>query len=192
MTSGNQSYRLRPNKHVDRELFAELVSLLVTASDPNDYVYISMGGNHLSDHIAIYRRAVCAKLYAFDLNQDVVDRQKFNVPFDGVVCKAHTSGELPTLLDGIVEDFDAKHVIVWLDYTEPKRLEQLSEIQAIVEKLQVGDIIRVTMNADLSGLLKSEAQLTSAEKALPPSEKCGAVKTCVRYVYAPLYRESRL
>ena len=171
MTSGNHSYRLRPNKHVDRELFAELVSLLVTTSGLDDYVYISMGGNHLSDHIAIYRRAGLRKLYAFDRDQGVVERQKYNVPFDGVVCKAHTSGELPILLDGIVKDFEASHVIVWLDYTEPKRLEQLKEIQAIAEKLQAGDVIRVTMNADFTQLKKHEAELTSAEKALSQSEK---------------------
>ncbi len=185
MTSRNQSYRLRPNKHVDRELFAELVSLLITASHPDDYVYISMGGNHLSDHIAIYRRAGLSKLYAFDLNQDVVDRQNFNVPFDGVVCKAHTSGELPTLLDGIVEDFNAKNVIIWLDYSEPKRLEQLREIQAIVEKLQVGDIIRVTMNADFSGLHKREANLLTAEKTLPQSQKKAVLLRGLLGTYMP-------
>ena len=171
MTTSGPTYRLRPNKHVDRELFAELVSLLVSSSCGDDYVYISMGGNHLRDHISIYRRAGLRNLYAFDLSQDVVDRQRFNIPFSGVVCKTHSSGELPARLDGIVEEFEAKHAIIWLDYTKRERLEQLREVQAVAEKLQVGDIIRVTMNADFSGLSKREAELTTVEKGLPVNDK---------------------
>ena len=185
MTSSDRSYRLRPNKHMDRELFAELVSLLVSSSPGDDYVYISMGGNHLRDHISIYRRAGLRKLYAFDLSQDVVDRQVFNIPFSGVVCKTHSSGELPARLDGIVEHFEAKHAIVWLDYTQPKRLEQLKEIQAVAEKLQVGDVVRLTMNADFSGLSKREAELTPTEKALPQNERNVALLKRVLGVYLP-------
>lgn len=185
MNDRTQSYRLRPNKHVDRELFAELVSLLVAASAGDDYVYIAMGGNHLKDHIAIYRRAGLRNLYSFDRNQDVVDRQRFNVPFDGVVCRTHTSGELPALLDGILEDFNAKQAIVWLDYTQPKRFEQLKEVEAIAGRLQVGDVIRVTMNADFSGLRKREAELTEAERELPVEQRNVALLRRVFGKYMP-------
>ena len=175
MGTSRQSYRLRPNKHIDRELFAELISLLVTSSSVEDYVYISMGGNHLRDHMAIYRRAGLRKLYAFDLDQEVVDRQVFNVPFKGVICCSHSSAELPARLNDIVEHFKAEHAIIWLDYTKPNRLEQLQEIETIAEKMQVGDILRVTMNADFRGLKKYEAQLTPEQKALPQNKRNGVL-----------------
>ena len=185
MASSKRSYRLQPNKHVDRELFAELVSLLVAASHGDDYVYIAMGGDHLKDHVAIYRRAGLRNLYAFDWEQDVVDRQIFNIPFDGVVCKAHPSGELPTLLDGILEQFKAKQAILWLDYTKTERVEQLKEVEAIAAHLQVGDVIRVTMNADFSGLRKREAELKNTEKKLPGDKRNAALLRHVLGKYMP-------
>lgn len=175
MSPSGQSFRLRPNKYVDRELFAEFVSLLVTESGPDDYVYISMGGNHLSDHLAIYRRAGLRKLYAFDWSEDVVDRQKFNAPFDNVICETHSSQDLPVLLDEIIEVFSAKQAIIWLDYTEKKRLKQLKEIEALASKLHVGDILRVTMNADFSDLKKYKPQLSPSEEKLAKGEKNAAL-----------------
>ena len=185
MASSKRSYRLQPNKHVDRELFAELVSLLVAASCGENYVYIAMGGDHLKDHVAIYRRAGLRNLYAFDWDQDVVDRQNFNIPFDGVVCRAHPSGELPALLDGILDEFGAKQAIIWLDYTQTKRLKQLREVEAIAARLQLGDVIRVTMNADFSSLQKREAELKSAEKELSRDVRNAALLRLVLGKYMP-------
>lgn len=185
MSSSGRSYRLRPNKYVDREMFAELVALLVTGENAEDYVYISMGGNHLRDHVAIYRRAGLRNLYAFDLDRDVVDRQLFNRPFEGVVCETHPSGELPSRLDKIMQRFDAEHAIIWLDYTRPKRLEQLREVQAIAEKLQIGDIVKVTMNADFRGLENYESQLTPEEKELPQGRRNAALLRRMLGTYLP-------
>ncbi len=167
MSAENHSYRLRPNKYVDRELFAEFVSLLVTDAGPDNYVYISMGGNHLSDHLAIYRRAGLRKLYSFDWDETVVDRQKFNAPFDGVTCRAHSSEELPVLLDGILSEFEAHQVVVWLDYTAIDRKRQLTEIQELTSKLTVGDVVKVTMNANFEGINQLRDELSPTEKALP-------------------------
>ena len=167
MSASSLPYRLRPNKFVDRELFAELVSLMVTERGADSYAYISMGGNHLSDHLAIYRRAGLRNLYAFDSDPLVVMRQRFNAPFDGIVCEPHTSAELISRIDGIVENMGVKNVIVWLDYTEPKHLEQLGEIQTLGKSLQTDDILRVTMNVDFKTLHKREAELNDREKGLP-------------------------
>ena len=175
MSSSGLPYRLRPNKYVDRELFAEFVSVLVSSTTPDRYVYVSMGGNHLSDHVAIYRRSGIRKLYAFDRDPDVVARQAFNAPFEGVRCSVHTSGELPVRLDSILSDFGADNAILWLDYTEPKRLEQLQEIETIVSKLVVGDVLRVTVNADFSKLSKREANLKLEERELPEPKKRAAL-----------------
>lgn len=175
MSGRGLPYRLRPNKYVDREMFAEFVSVLVSGARRETYVYVSMGGNHLSDHVAIYRRSGIKNLYAFDIEQEVVARQKFNAPFDGVCCEAHPSGELPARLEEILNDFSAQNVIVWLDYTEAKRFEQLQEVQALSSKLVNGDVIRVTINADFANLDNLEFQLSAREKELPKLEKQAAL-----------------
>ena len=167
MSAENHSYRLRPNKYVDRELFAEFVSLLVTDADPDNYVYISMGGTHLSDHLAIYRRAGLRKLYSFDQDEAVVNRQKFNAPFDGVACRVHFSEELPVLLGGILSEFEAHQVVVWLDYTAINRQQQLTEIQELAPRLTAGDVVKVTMNANFEGINQLRDKLSPTEKALP-------------------------
>lgn len=171
MSAGSHSYRLRPNKYVDRELFAEFVSLLVTDAGPDNYVYISMGGTHLSDHLAIYRRAGLRKLYSFDQDEAVVNRQKFNAPFDGVACRVHFSEELPVLLNGILSEFEARQVVVWLDYTAIDRQQQLAEIQELASKLTVGDVVKVTMNANFGRIDQLRNELSPAEKELPKGKQ---------------------
>lgn len=175
MSASSLPYRLRPNKFVDRELFAELVSLLVAERGADSYAYISMGGNHLSDHLAIYRRAGLRKLYAFDSDPVVVMRQRFNAPFEGIVCEPHTSAELVSRIDGIVGSMNVNNIIVWLDYTEPKHLDQLGEVQSLSKSLQAGDILRVTMNVDFRTLHKREVELNDREKGLPVDEKRAAL-----------------
>ena len=185
MSGSDLPYRLRPNKYVDRELFAELVALLVAESDPDKYVYISMGGKHLSDHLAIYRRAGITNLYTFDYDPDIADRQRFNVPFEGVKCENHSSVELPPRLEDILDGTEAKNVIVWLDFTAPKHYKQLREIEALVTKLQVGDVLRVTMNIDFARLDKSEAQLSEAQNSLPKDQKLAVLLSLFLKEYLP-------
>ena len=167
MTQIGLPYRMRPNKFIDRELFAELVSLLVAEAGPGEYAYVSMGGKHLSDHLAMYRRAGIQKLYSFDNDPKITDRQRFNAPFDGVICKSHGSEELPADIQEIVTDLGANRVIIWLDFTAPKHLKQLKEVQAITAKLAAGDVLRVTMNIEFPNLMNRTAQLTDEQRELP-------------------------
>jgi hypothetical protein len=153
-------YRLRPKKHVDRELFAEFVTSFLSGQAPGKYVYISMGGQHLSDHRSIYRRSGLRSLYSFDAEENVVGRQMFNRPFDEVTCEHHYSGELPGRMDKIFDHFKAENSIIWLDFTDPgARLEQLNEIEALSSRLAAGDVLRVTFCAETKGVEKLKAQL---------------------------------
>lgn len=175
MSGAGLPYRLRPNKFIDRELFAELVSLIVAERGSDSYAYISMGGKHLSDHLAIYRRAGLKKLYSFDKESAIVQRQKFNSPFEGVKCDVHSSDELPARLDSIVRDMVVENVIIWLDYTKPKHLVQLAEIETLCTCLHVGDVLRVTLNVEFGRLNKREAELSEQQKSLQVDEKKAAL-----------------
>lgn len=175
MKANLASYRLRPNKYVDRELFAELVALLAADSKEGAYVYVSMGGNHLNDHLAMYRRAGLRKLYAFDKDPEVVERQRINAPLKAMTCNVHTSDEIADRLDGILDGFNAQNAIVWLDYTDSNRIGQLKEVETLASRLQAGDVLRVTMNAEFSWVKKQEAHLTKAEKQLPVTERSAII-----------------
>lgn len=176
LMSGNDlPYRLRPNKFIDRELFAELVAKLAAAESPQKFAYISMGGKHLNDHLAIYRRSGIRNLYAFDFEKSTSDRQEFNAPFEDIVCRTHGSEEVPTRLGQILEEFGAERSIIWLDFTKPKRLSQLKEVEDLAKHLQPGDIIRVTFNADFASLEKCSAQLKKADKLLEGPQRNAAL-----------------
>lgn len=176
MSAAGLPYRLRPNKYVDRELFLDILSRVVTARGPNDYAYISMGGAHLVDHFGVFRRTGIEKLYAFDENPNTVERQKANKPFDQVDCRCHGSDELAGHYENILNEFGVAQAVIWLDYTRPKqRLSQLQEVETLSKKIIAGDILRVTMNADTEGLQKLKAQLPKGVEFETPNEEWAAL-----------------
>lgn len=144
------NYTTRPNKHVDRELFVELVGRSISNTPVNKCAYISMGGPQMADHIAMYRRNGISKLYSFDLDENIVLRQKFNAPTHDTICEKHPAAELPGRLDDISHMLDVDRLIVWLDYTGAKqRGAQLAEFQSLLKALSKGDVARVALDASL-------------------------------------------
>ncbi|MEP1590844.1 O-methyltransferase [Sulfitobacter sp.] len=142
------NYSVRPNKHVDRELFVDLVGRCLSYEDVGRCAYISMGGPQMADHIAMYRRNGISKLYSFDMDEDVVRRQAFNSPSTQTCCRAHLASDLPGRLDQISEELAADRLVLWLDYTGiGSRGQQLTEFQNTLAALSVGDIARVSLEA---------------------------------------------
>jgi hypothetical protein len=141
-------YQLRPNKYIDRQIFMELLSKIVPYKAHGDYVYVSMGGKHLVDLEAVYRRVGITNLFSFDGNKDVVDRQHCNLPHFRTICEEMHSSALAGRIDEIMNLFEpAQHMIIWLDYTNVERLAQLQEFSEVLGRCQAGDVVRITMNA---------------------------------------------
>lgn len=144
------NYSTRPNKHVDRELFVDLVGRSLSGTSVSRCAYVSMGGPQMADHIAMYRRNGISKLYSFDTDSNIVLRQKFNAPTVSTICKTHEASELPALVDDIKTDLDVDRLVVWLDYTGAKnRGAQLAEFQSLLQCLSSGDIARIALDASL-------------------------------------------
>jgi hypothetical protein len=144
------NYSVRPNKHVDRELFAELVGRAISDTPIEDCAYVSMGGPQMADHISMYRKNGITKLYSFDLKNETVLRQKFNAPTSETYCVKHAASELPGKLNEIADRLNANRLIVWLDYTGNKaRGAQLAEFQSLLQSLGPGDIARIALDASL-------------------------------------------
>lgn len=154
MSGASIPYQLRPNKFIDREVFIDLLGRVIPNIGADKYVYLSMGGKHLVDHTAAYRKVGLRNLFSFDVDPEIVRRQNFNRPIDSVICRELDSGNLSGQIDVIMADFPiATNVIVWLDYTDPHaRLTQLQELIEIASRLQPGDVLRVTLNASLATL----------------------------------------
>ena len=147
-------YQLRPNKFIDRQLFLDLLSRVVSTEPDGTYLYVSMGGKHLVDQESVYRRIGIRKLFSFDGDPAVVSRMACNRPLPGAVCVEMMSGELAGQMETLLADFEpACNFVVWLDYTKAEeRFSQLQEFAATLKKAGPGDVFRITMNADDSTL----------------------------------------
>lgn len=148
-------YRLRTNKFIDRQLFLDAVARAIAEhGGPEKYAYLSMGGKHMVDQISVYKRIGITNLFSFDYNEKVVARQVFNRPIDAAKCDAMPASSLAGKLDSLPDLFpSASNAIVWLDYTRPsERLTQLQEFCQVCERFQIGDIVRITLNANLGTL----------------------------------------
>lgn len=154
MSGEDIPYQLRPNKFIDRQIFMDLLARQVPDVGSDKYAYLSMGGKHLVDHNAIYRHVGVSRLFSFDQNGDIVERQKFNKPIDSAICEKMAASKLTGTIDSIGDVFpDTTNVIVWLDYTDPnERLAQLQELIEVAKRLQPGDILRITLNSNLGNI----------------------------------------
>jgi len=148
-------YQLRINKHVDRILFSEALGFL-DQRWPRDagHLYVSMGGLTLQDHRVIHGRFPHSHLMSIEEDETTHSRQLFNCPYGFITCKHMTSAQLIADFEAILEAVECRAATVWLDYAAAnQRLLQLRETETLVGKLAVGDIIRVTMNANPSTLV---------------------------------------
>lgn len=162
-------YHLRPHKAVDRRIFIDLLGRIERWRALADYVYVSMGAYPLEDHKLIHRIIGITKLIAFDMEGSVVARQLFNRPIANCHCIERTSGQVVNALDQILNDCgfgNPSGIIVWLDYTNPKKLgEQIREFQSLLDRLNAGDVIRITVNAHPHELIERHSEkLARAEE----------------------------
>lgn len=171
MSGASIPYHLRPHKAVDRRLFLDLLGRLERWRSLHEYAYVSMGAYPLEDHRLVNRILGITRLLAFDFDAEIVARQQFNRPLESCRCIETSAQDLVNDLDRVLKDEgfgDAEGAIVWLDYTDPKKLtQQLREFQMLLDKLKEGDIVRVTVNAHMN--LQIEA--TAGAKPLTRQEK---------------------
>ena len=118
-----------------------------------------MGAYPLEDHKQVHRILGIKKLLSFDYDKDIVARQIFNKPIEGCHCIKIKSGDLISNLNAEMKKCGLKNfgVVFWLDYTDPKEIrDQLSEFQTLLDTLAVGDIVRVTVNAEVNSLSRDQ------------------------------------
>lgn len=151
-------YRLRPNKAVDRELFLSLLTRLAPRLGLEGYHYVGLGGPFLEDFRLIHARLGITRMTCIETEEQVHKRQLFNRPVASIEC-IHNS--LEDYLDQT--DLDAP-AIIWFDYTEPKGITaQVERFARTVGSVQIGSILRVTLNANPGALGRPVGNLSEAD-----------------------------
>lgn len=159
MSSGSSlSYRLRPNKAVDRELFLSLLLRLAPKLGLEKYHYVGLGGPFLEDFRMIHGRLGIAKMTCIETEEQVHKRQLFNRPVASIECVHKT---LEDYLDET--DLDAA-AIIWFDYTEPKGITtQIERFARTIGSAPIGSVLRITLNANPGALGKPSGNLSEFE-----------------------------
>jgi hypothetical protein len=158
MSGGSIPYHLRPNKAIDRYAFLELLSKIDKYSSISQYKYIGFGGHSLEDFKYIHSRFGLGNMLSIEGDPDVYNRQKFNQPHNCIHCLQKSSG------DFINEFQRTEETIIWLDYMRHKELrKQIEEFQATISKLELLDIIKITVNSHAAAYVQSQEDMKELE-----------------------------
>lgn len=148
MSGSDLAYHLRPNKAIDRNLFIALLERIARVRNVSAYEYIGFGGPMLEDYKALHAALRINKMHSIEKNVETFKRQQFNRPAAFIKLHAKKSSEF--FAD---HQFSEDGTIVWLDYTEAKALKsQLDELVDVINKLDIYDVVKITLNASVSKL----------------------------------------
>jgi hypothetical protein len=150
-------YHLRQNKAVDRYAFVELLAKIDRFSAIYDYRYIGFGGHSLEEFKYIHDRFGLKDMTSIESDEEVLKRQKFNLPYSCIKLEQKSSGDF-------INDYENdKNAIIWLDYVSPKDLKhQIEEFKSLIQQSGISDIIKITLNANVSFLGEASGK-TSVE-----------------------------
>ncbi|MBD2871720.1 O-methyltransferase [Paenibacillus arenilitoris] len=141
-------YHLRWNKSIDRSIFIEFLTKLNAYQPVQNYSYIGFGAVHMEDFKIVHSLLGINDLKCLEQDTYIHKRQKFNRPLACIELCNQSSGEF------ISDFFPERNSIVWLDYADPRQIgTQIREFQALLSKLQVYDVVKITLNANPNALV---------------------------------------
>jgi len=177
MSGSSLPYRLRPNKAVDRELFLSLLMRLAPNLGLEKYHYVGLGGPFLEDFRLLHSRIgigrkrggrTVGRLTCVESELEVHKRQLFNRPVASIKC-IHS-----TLDDFLDKTTFTTPAIIWFDYTEPSgRLTQIRRFASSINKVPLGSVLRITLNAQpepngVANGSSSSSERSSRTESRPP------------------------
>lgn len=143
-------YHLRPNKYVDRQIFAEVLKSLSRNIEIQDYTYIGMGSYMFDDFKLLHNTLGIGNMISLEGDPLTYRRAAFNKPFKCIkVVQQFTSDYIANMDPG-----NNSHIF-WLDYSKPDEIgTQFDDFCRLICTLNEYDIIRITLNANPSSLGK--------------------------------------
>ncbi len=156
----HSAYHLRPNKAVDRMLFAEILKAFHLYKPLQDGTYIGFGGPFLEDFRVMSQLFPGMKMVSLEKDLETYKRQKFNK------CSKNIKLLRKDLKDYLSLDYPEKRTYIWTDFTDfsRKRLLQISDIAHRAIPLS---LIRVTVKAQSEVLSKLELGERKRRRSLP-------------------------
>lgn len=151
-------YHLRPNKYIDRCLFVNVLNCLSKPYSLHEYQYIGFGSFQFDDFKLIHTYLGISKMISLESDPLICSRAEFNKPLKCITIKNTDS------TDFISKSELDQNSIFWFDYTSPKDLgKQFSDFCTLLNKANVHDIIKITLNAYPAALLNRKDEQSDQE-----------------------------
>lgn len=146
--AGRPFYRLRPNKHIDRHMFAGMLSILAGIYRFETYHYIGFGSYLFDDFKLIHSTLNINRMTSLEVDQKVYTRAKFNRPLS---CIEILNQKSTTYLNEYSRSDE--NIIIWLDFVDPSSIgNQFADYCTVLRMAAPGDIVRITLNANPKSL----------------------------------------
>jgi len=132
-------YSLRPAKHAERRMLAEIFRKLRPFQPVEDYTYIGLGSLWFSDFILFHRMLGIRRMVSIEREVGSMERIKANRPFRSIKLDFRDSSVvLPEL------QWDSPY-FVWLDYDDPLKMDILLDLQTVATRAKSGTALAVTV-----------------------------------------------
>ena len=132
-------YSLRPAKHAERRMLAEVFSRLRPFEPVEDYHYVGLGSVWFSDFIVFHRSLGIRKMLSIEREAQSQKRIEANKPFRSIEMRYKPSSQvLPTL------NWADRHFI-WLDYDDPLTTDMLRDARIVAANGRSGTVLAVSM-----------------------------------------------
>lgn len=141
MSRGPIDYRIRPAKHVERRMLAELLRCLNPFGRLESYRYIGFGAIYFSDFILFHRALGITNMLSMERDAAQEARFLFNVPYSCIELDFRDSNAvLPS-----IQDWEVR-TIAWLDYTDKINGSILADITCFLSHACPGSVLLVSVN----------------------------------------------
>ncbi len=167
MSARTSAYLLRPNKTVDRLLFADLLQRIDPALGISKrFSYVGMGGTYMEDFKLLHERFPKMRMTCLEEIPQVSKRQHYNRPHSAIRFLPVTTSRW--LEDEIQTD---RQLVVWFDFQGTGRQHQISQFQTLIQKVAKPSIVRITLDVTpetLGGKALPTERLNNLKSQLSP------------------------
>lgn len=136
------NYGDRPSKAVTRAILVEVFHRMAPLGDLSKYEYVGLGAHQFLDFDLVHRRLGIERMTSIESDGALIARCWFNAPYKTIkILQGTVSTVVPSLT------WTGKS-LVWFDYTQRLRNEELADCQNLALRLEPGSAFAITLNCD--------------------------------------------
>ncbi len=133
-------YGDRQSKQVSRRIFVETLRRLQSIDRLSNYTYVGFGAYQFLDFELVHKQLGVDRMISIESDEKLIARCHFNVPYRSIEVQHGTATTLIPSLDWTEKS------IVWLDYTQRLRVEEMSDFENVALRLKPGSVLAITLN----------------------------------------------